>query len=278
MAHDTSGAYVVRLGRDIPEHGIFQHCVQTAMHSATQAGVTPALRFNDGAITVSDFIDGRHLRPEDMRDEAILAGLVSRIRQLHASGALVSGTLTYFWPFQVVRNYAAYCAARKSSSGLDLDALVKQADRLEKLVAPFKPVFTHNDIVPQNVMLGKDGTVFLIDWDYGAYGHPMFDVAAITANIDVEDEDEVDARVLALYADNLDHEVWKQYRLFKLIINLRELLWGEVQDLMSELDQSIVQAGMASLYPDQQQGYAGYAEMNLKRFDRNLAHFNSLYG
>lgn len=277
IAEASSQKYVVRVGRDIPVHGISQALVQNAMRAAAEVGVSPALRFASGPVTVSDFIDGRHLRPDDMQDDAILAGLVRRIRELHAGGAAIDGLLPYFWPFQVVRIYARYLKENKSRIVADVDALANHANALERLVSPFHPVFTHNDLVPQNVMIDKAGTLFLIDWDYGAYGHPLFDVAAITANID-DDSEAIDAKILTHYFGGLNDEIWKQFRIFKLVVNLRETLWGAVQELASKLDREIVEAGMSSLYPDQEQGYAGYTEMNRKRFLRNLEHFKSQHG
>lgn len=277
VAEDSSGTFVVRVGRDLPEHGISQAHVQTAMRAATGLGVTPALRFARGPITISDFIDGRHLRPEDMRDDTILAGLVRRVRELHEGGHAVHGSLPYFWPFQVARTYVRYCQVNKSRLAADLPALADHATALERLVDPFIPVFTHNDLVPQNVMLDSGGTLFLIDWDYGGYGHPFFDLAGITANTD-EDDDALDAKILALYAGATDERQLKQFRIFKLIVNLREALWGAVQELASKLDADIVQAGMAAVYPEQEQGYAGYTEMNRKRFHKNLEKFRSRYG
>lgn len=277
IAEASSQKYVVRVGRDIPVHGISQALVQNAMRAAAEVGVSPALRFASGPVTVSDFIDGRHLRPDDMQDDAILAGLVRRIRELHAGGAAIDGLLPYFWPFQVVRTYARYLKENKSRIVADVDALANHANALERLVSPFHPVFTHNDLVPQNVMIDKAGTLFLIDWDYGAYGHPLFDVAAITANID-DDSEAIDAKILTHYFGGLNDEIWKQFRIFKLVVNLRETLWGAVQELASKLDREIVEAGMSSLYPDQEQGYAGYTEMNRKRFLRNLEHFKRQHG
>lgn len=277
IAQASSQKYVVRVGRDIPVHGISQALVQNAMRAAADIGVSPALRFARGPITVSDFIDGRHLRPDDMQDEAIVSGIVHRIRELHAGGAAIDGLLPYFWPFQVVRIYARYLKENKSRIVADVDALADHATQLERLVSPFHPVFTHNDLVPQNIMIDKDGAVFLIDWDYGAYGHPLFDIAAITANTD-DDGDAIDTRILTHYFGRLNDDIWKQFRIFKLIVNLRETLWGAVQELASKLEREIVEAGMASLYPDQEQGYAGYTEMNRKRFFRNLEHFNRQHG
>lgn len=276
VAHTTNSALVVRVGRDIPIHGIRQDCVHTAMQAATDIGVTPALRHASGNITISDYFDGRPLRPDDLRDADILAAVVRRIRELHAGADRIRGMLPYFWPFQVVRNYARYCHQHGHSLGDECDVLARHATELERRVTPFVPALTHNDLVPQNMMIDGSGNVLLVDWDYGAYGHPLFDLAAIAANTD--NDEELDAQLLELYAGSPGTALWQQFRIFKLIVNLRELLWGAVQDLTSDLESEIVQAGMATIYPEQKQGYAGYLEMNRARFARNLAHFRNLYG
>lgn len=276
VAQDTKTTGVVRVGRNIPVHGIQQSCVQTAMRAATDIGVTPALRHASGDITVSDYFDGRAVRPADLGDSSIVASIVSRIRELHAGGDRIRAMLPFFWPFQVVRNYARYCYESGHSLRPDCDALAGHATALERLVAPFIPVLTHNDLVPQNMMIDAAGKVLLVDWDYGAYGHPLFDLAAIAANTD--NDDQLDTRLLELYAGAPSTELWQQFRIFKLIVNLRELLWGAVQELTSDLDRDIVRAGMATIYPEQEEGYGGYLEMNRTRFSRNLAHFKDLYG
>jgi len=275
VAQTQSQKFVVRVGEEIPVHGISQAFVENAMRAAAGIGVTPALRYASAGIFVSDFVVGRHLLPSDLENESILAGLVSRLRELHQS-KLDAGPLAYFWPFQVVRGYIRYCRGRNSRIENELDTLSEYTSTLERFVSPFLPVFTHNDVVPQNAMLDDDGRVYLIDWDYGAYGHPFFDLAGITANADIDHE--VDARVLELYAGSPNSELWKQFRIFKLIVNLREMLWGAVQALASNLDSERVEAGMASIYPDEERGYFGYAELNRKRFHRNLTEFKKLYG
>ena len=275
IAENQSKKFVVRVGADIPVHGISQASVEIAMRAAAAAGVSPALRYAESGLSISDFISGRHLVPSDLENEAIFAGLVARLRELHGSKP-DDGPLAYFWPFQVVRSYIRYCRKHNANVGDDIGTLSQYASALERLVTPFIPVFTHNDVVPQNAMLDDSGRVYLIDWDYGSYGHPFFDLAGITANADVDSD--VDGEILKLYAGATNSELWKQFRIFKLIINLREMLWGAVQELASKLDSGRVEAGMASIYPDEERGYAGYTDLNRKRFHRNLAEFKNLYG
>lgn len=276
VARDGSGKYVVRAGDDIWVHGIAQASVQNAMRIASEIGVTARLRHAEPGLTVSAFIEGRCLRPEDIHDHETLAKLVARVRQLHESSAAVRGPLIYFWPFQVARHYARFCQENNSRLGAELEDLSRHATRLESLVAPHTPVLTHNDLAPQNAMIDTTGQVYLIDWDYGGYGHPMFDIAAIVTNADGDAD--LERHLMQLYYGSPGADLWHQFHVFKLIINLREYLWGAVQELASPLDAATVSTGMAQVYPGHENAYAGYTEMNRRRFYENLAAFDRLYG
>jgi len=275
VARQGAEKYVVRVGGDVWVHGIVQASVQNAMQAATELGVTAALRYAEPGLVVSDFIEGRQLRPDDVNDEKVLRSWVKTVRQLHAGSKSVRGSIIYFWPFQVVRHYMRYCDEHGSRIRASLAELAEINDMLERQVDPFEPVFTHNDVVPQNAMLGVDGKVYLIDWDYGAYGNRFFDIAGIATNADAGAD--VEERIIELYFGRVDDKLRRQFHLFKLVINLREHLWGAVQELSSKLDPETVKAGMSSLYPDQAAGYEGYTEMNRERLFANLAEFKRLY-
>ena len=132
-------------------------------------------------------------------------------------------------------------------------------------------MFTHNDVVPQNAMVDTAGQVHLIDWDYGGFGHPYFDVSGLATNADADQD--VEARVIELYEGEVTPDLWRTFRLFKVAVNLREYLWGIAQELSSGLDAETVGAGMSALYPDEVPGYSGYAAMNRRRYEASLAEF-----
>lgn len=271
VVEDSAGKYVVRVGGDIWVHGISQVSVQNAMRAAAALGVTPALRHAEPGLVVTDFVEGRALRPEDVRDEAILAAWVDRLRALHGGTRAAAGAMTYFWPFQVSRHYLDYCRARPGAHLESLEGLGEVADALERLAGPYVPVFTHNDVVPQNAMVDTAGRVHLIDWDYGGFGHPYFDVSGLATNADADED--VEARVIELYEGEVTPDLWRTFRLFKVAVNLREYLWGIAQELSSGLDAETVGAGMSALYPDEVPGYSGYAAMNRRRYEASLAEF-----
>lgn len=268
VVSDAAGKYVVRIGGDIWVHGITQASVQNAMRAASRLGVTPRLVHAEPGLVVSSFIDGRALAAADIGDESIMNGWVARLRELHAGGRAVSGALSHFPAFQICRHYLRYCREHDSPELGRLAAYDEVVDRLEARVGPYVPLFTHNDVVPQNTMVDTDGRVHLVDWDYGGFGNPWFDVAGLATNTDATPEQE--ARILELYAGEVNDALRERLRLFKVAVNLREYLWGLVQDLSSALDQEIVSAGMATLYPDEAPGYGGYADMNLRRLEASL--------
>lgn len=275
VVEDASGKFVVRIGGDIWIHGISQVSVQNSMRAAAALGVTPALTYAEPGLVVVDFIDGRPLRPEDVADEAILAEWVLRLRELHGGAHATAGAMTYFSPFQVVRHYLHYCRAKSGPHLASLEGLDSVADELEKLVGPYVPVFTHNDVVPQNTMVDGAGRVHLIDWDYGGFGHPYFDVAGLATNSDASPE--IEARIIELYEGKVTSDLRRKFRLFKVAVNLREYLWGIAQELSSGLDAEVVGAGMAALYPGEAPGYSGYADMNRRRYEASLAEFRRFH-
>ncbi len=264
---DDKGDYVVRVGGDNWVHGIVQASVQNAVRAASDIGVTPRLVYAETGLIVTDFIHGRPLVAADIDDEAILGGWVARLRELHAGGPAVSGAITHFSGSQAARHYLRFCR-QNGSTVAGLDALDPVIDALEARVGPYVPVFTHNDVVPQNTMVDTQGRVHLIDWDYGAFGHPWFDVAGLATNADASPEQE--ERIIELYAGDVTEALRERFRLFKVIVNLREYLWGIVQDLSSNLDANIVSAGMNALYPGETPGFSGYADMNRRRFEASL--------
>lgn len=275
VVEDAVGKFVVRIGGDIWVHGISQVSVQNSMRAAAALGVTPMLRYAESGLVVTDFVEGRALRAEDVADEAVLADWVARLRELHDGVRATAGAMTYFWPFQVVRHYLHYCRASEGPHLATLDGIDAVVDDLEKLVGPYRPVFTHNDVVPQNAMVDVTGRVQLIDWDYGGFGHPYFDVSGMATNSDAAPE--VEARVIELYEGDVTPELWRTFRLFKVAVSLREYLWGIAQELSSGLDAETVGAGMAALYPDEAPGYSGYADMNRRRYERSLAEFRRFH-
>lgn len=271
---DGGQKFVARIGTDILVHGITQTSVQTSMRTGSEIGITPVLRYSEPGLAVVDFLEGGCVRPEDIEgQESNLKKIVDCLKRMHQGSDKIRGPLTYFWPFQVVRHYAGVGLEKASRLESELGRAVNIATTLEQAVEPYAPVFTHNDLVPQNLMFDSKRNIWLIDWDYGGYGHPMFDLVAVGANADASEATE--QRLFELYFGPLNDRLRRQLIAFKLVLNLREYMWGMVQEVTSDLDQSAVAASMAELYPDQEQGYEGYTNMNRERFETNWERYRS---
>src|SRR5207244_398033 len=79
------------------------------------------------------------------------------------------------------RTYARTARALGARLPGDIDDLLEDARRLSRRIAPFRPVLCHNDLLAANIL--DDGAqVWLVDWEYAGIGHPLFDLAGISAN------------------------------------------------------------------------------------------------
>src|SRR6202041_3596188 len=93
-------------------------------------------------------------------------------------------TISYWWPFDTVRRYLKWLETGRAATGYQpsrwayrVPELRDITNRLEKVIAPYIPKFTHNDMVFVNMIVSRrGGELLFIDWDGGAYGHPMWDL------------------------------------------------------------------------------------------------------
>ena len=93
----------------------------------------------------------------------------------------MTGPGTIFWVFHVLRDYAHTLKAAATGMCRDLPRWLAIADKLEAAQMPLPIVFGHHDLLLANFM--DDGKrLWLIDWEYGAFGTAMFDLANIASN------------------------------------------------------------------------------------------------
>jgi len=276
VVSDENCRHVARIGTDIEVHGIIQSSVQASMKAAADIGISPKISYFEPSLVILDYLTGGCLRPEDFIEDAkCMEKIVAALKMVHSGSAQVRGTLTYFWPFQVIRNYVQIGTDKQSRLSDQFPSILRINDLLEKAVSRYTPVLTHNDTVPQNFMFDDDRNVWIIDWDYGGYGHPMFDLVGVSSNADMAPDYE--KILFEMYFGSLSDDLHRQLTAFKLILNLREYMWGMVQEVTSELDSENVAASMAELYPGEDPGYEGYTNLNRNRFEANWTTYRELF-
>jgi len=258
VVEDRGGRYFVRVGEDIPVHGILRSNELAAAKAAEMAGVSPAVVYAEPGIIVTRFVEGRTYEPDDVRDPANLPRIVELIRRCHHDiPKHLRGPVLMFWVFHVVRDYAGTLRDGGSRCVPMLPDLLARAERLEAAIGPIEVVFGHNDLLAANFI--DDGErIWLIDWDYAGFNSPLFDLSNLASNNEFPPELE-DRLLEAYFGAPPDAATRHRYQAMGCASLLRETMWSMVSEIHSTLDFD----------------YVAYTEENLTRFERALASFES---
>lgn len=220
VATDGSRKCVVRCGEDIAVHHVFRDRERAASRAAHAAGLSPEVIHAEPGITVLGFIEGRTFEEKDLG--ANIARIVPLLQTCHREvGRHVRGAANAFWVFHVIRDYVALIGADTRYRAL--------ANRLEAAQVPMPIVFGHHDLLPGNLM--DDGKrLWLIDWEYGGFGTPLFDLANLSSNGGFGAAQ--DEQMLAAYFDGVvTPEIRAAFEAMKTASLLREALWAMVSDV-----------------------------------------------
>jgi thiamine kinase-like enzyme len=231
----AGGRFVVRLGRDLPAHGMMCFNQLAAARAAFSAGISPEVVFARPGVMVSRFVEGRTLEAQDLRDTGRHEAVVDLLRRCHRDIAQhLRGPALMFWVFQVIRGYGVWLREmRNHLLHTQLPALLAMAEQLEPVVGPVDIVFGHNDLLASNFL--DDGRrLWLIDWDYAGFNSPLFDLANLSANNGFSPD--MDLALLTLYFEcEPDDARLRSFGAMKCASALREVLWGAVSHHSSSL-------------------------------------------
>ncbi len=247
---DDAGEFVVRLGEDDPIHLISRANEIAACRAAHAIGVSPELVHHEPGILVVRFVDGQVYDEPDVRVPANLERIVDLLRRFHHQMPnRFTGVPVMFWVFQVLRHYQNLLRAGASAHAARLDELARTAAELESAVGPIDVVFGHNDLLPANFI--DDGErIWLIDFDYAGFNSPLFDLANLASNNELEPAQE--ATMLEQYFGTAaDGARLASYHAMKCASLLRETMWSMVSELHSRVDMD----------------FADYTAKNLSRFE-----------
>jgi thiamine kinase-like enzyme len=227
--------FVVRIGDDIPQHQVMRFNERAASLAAYAAGLSPRVVHHEQGVLVTAFIDGRTLSPGEMQAEPMLPRIAALVRRCHTELARhLRGPALMFWPFHVLRDYAATLREGASRWTSELPRLAQTAERLEARLGPVELAFCHNDLLAGNIL--DDGErLWLIDWDYAGFNSPLFDLANLASNNGFDEAAE--HRFLALYfGGEPDASLWQRFLAMRAVSLMREAMWGMVSELHSKLD------------------------------------------
>jgi thiamine kinase-like enzyme len=258
VVEDAAGRFFVRIGDDIPEHGIMRFNEAAASRAAAAAGVSPEVVHQEDGALVLRFIEGRTFTEDDVRKQANLDRIVPLVRRAHREiPQHFRGAALIFWVFQVLRDYANTLREGNSRMSPELPRLLDIAGRLETAVGAVNLVFGHNDLLAANFL--DDGErLWLVDWDYAGFNSPLFDLGGLASNNQLSAEQE-EWLLETYFQAPITEKLKRRYEAMKCASLLRESLWSMVSEIHSTLDFD----------------YVAYTGENLQRFEQAWRAFST---
>jgi thiamine kinase-like enzyme len=229
--------YVVRLpGKRTALLGIDREAECLANKAAAELGMAPrvAALLDEPSALVTQFVSGREMKADELREPETIAEVAHDLRKLHDSGTeLPSG----FDSFRLVEEYAETGREHGSEPPEGYDHALEAAHAIEATVRDqpgHEPVPAHNDLLPANFL--RDGErMQLIDWEYAGMGDRWFDLGNFAVNNELDDEQEAEL-LEAYFGEPPDARRSATLKLFRFMSDFREAMWGVVQAGVSELD------------------------------------------
>jgi thiamine kinase-like enzyme len=260
LVRDATGKHVVRLGRDYDFHHVSRERELMSAQAAHACGFAPEVEYAAHGVMVSRYIAGRTFAAADVRANADrIAGLV---RAFHAEMPnQVSGAGFMFWVFHVIRDYARSLAAGGSRMAGELPRYLALAAELEAAQTPLPIVFGHNDLLPANILDDGD-RLWLIDFEYAGFNTAMFDLAGLSSNSGMSDEEAT--HLLTIYFGNeTSKETRQSHAAMQCASLLREAMWSMISELHLDAPGA---------------NYIAYTQDNLARLETALESYRTKYG
>ena len=246
---DAGQKYVVRFGDDILEHGVMRFNELAISRAAATAGVSPRVHHAEAGILVLEFVEARAQTETDLHDQETLLDVTALVRKAHTDvTACARGPVLTFWVFHVLRDYAGFLRERGSPHLERLSRLMGEAETLERMVGKVDLVLGHNDLLPANILRGAK-RFWLIDWEYGGFNSPLFDLGGLATNCGLP-EDAEHLMLRHYFGAEPDAALKRSYDAMKCASLLRETMWSMVSEVTSKLDFD----------------YRAYTESNLEKY------------
>ncbi len=259
IVEDRGERFVVRVGDDIPIHGVMRFNEISAARAAYAAGISPEIVHSTDGVFVMRYIEGQTFTEQDVRKQQNLERIIDLIKICHHEiPKHFRGPALVFWPFHACRNYIHTAREDNSRMKDQLPRFIDINEELEKTVAEIKLVFGHNDLLAANFI--DDGQrLWLLDWDYAGYNTSLFDLANLSSNNELSAQQE-DGILEIYYQQPVTDRRRRRLAAMKSTSLLRETLWSIVSEIHSTLDFD----------------YEDYTAKNLLRFENAYEAFRTL--
>ena len=258
VVRDRGEAFVVRIADDIPLHGIMRFNELASSRAAYAAGVSPEIVHAEPGALVMRFIEGTTYGEAEVRAALGAGRIVPLLKRVHREiPKHFEGPALIFWVFQVVRGYARTLRAGNSRMTGELPRFLEINAELEAALGPVEIIFGHNDLLAANFI--DDGKrLWLVDWDYGGFNCPLFDLANLASNNQFSAAEE-DSLLEDYFETPAGDELRHKLSAMKCASLLRESMWSMVSEIHLDIEVD----------------YVAYTAENLARFERAYTDFRA---
>ncbi len=246
-------SYVLRMGGTETKYlGIDRKIEYECSLLASQIGIAPepiAFLEPEGYI-VARFITGKGIPAEEIGTEENIKRVLDSMKAYHALDIFPGS----FSPFRVAEEYAKTASSFNVKLPDKMDWYLEKSREIEKAMyrEPLKPRPCHNDLLNGNFI--DDGTrIRILDWEYAGMGDIFFDLGNFA--VQHEFNAEQDEILLRAYFGNPTNSQHAHQKLMKIMSDLREAMWAQVQIGVSQLDFD----------------YAGYGQKYFERYEKSVS-------
>lgn len=245
--------FVLRLGGNETQFlGIDRKNEYECSLLASQVGIAPeptAFLEPEGYI-VARFISGKGIPAEEIGAETSIRRVVESMKAYHALEFFPGS----FSPFRVAEEYTKIALSFDVQLPDKIVWYLEKSREIENAMyrEPLRPRPCHNDLLNGNFI--DDGThICILDWEYAGMGDIFFDLGNFA--VQHEFNDEQDEILLKAYFGTPTDSQRAHQKLMKIMSDLREAMWAQVQRGVSKLDFD----------------YEGYGQKYFERFEGNTS-------
>ena len=245
-------SFVLRLGGNETKYlGIDREVEYECSRLAAQIGIAPepiAFLAPEGYI-LARFISGKGIPAEEIGTEENIKKVIESMKAYHAIEFFPGS----FSPFRVAEEYAKTARSFNVKLPDKMDWFLDKSREIEKAMYAREPLTLrpcHNDLLNGNFI--DDGNrIRILDWEYAGMGDIFFDLGNFA--IQHEFNDEQDEILMKVYFGAPTDSQRAHQKLMKIMSDLREAMWAQVQIGVSQLDFD----------------YASYGQKYFDRFETN---------
>lgn len=241
--------YVLRLGGNETDYlGIDRKREYECSALAWRVGIAPepvAFLEPEGYI-LARFISGKNMSAEEIGTEENIRRVVESMKAYHGLDSFPGS----FSPFRIAEKYTKTAQQFNVTLPEKIDVYLARAHEIEQAMyreeSQSHPC--HNDLLNGNFI--NDGTrIRILDWEYAGMGDIFFDLGNFAVQHDFSEKQ--DELLLKAYFGSPTDAQRARQKLMKVMSDLREATWAQVQRGVSKLDFD----------------YAGYGRKYFERFE-----------